>query len=192
MEIYNRFGKDTNVNFISHDNYYRCNEHLSMEERAKINFDHPDALETDLLISHISALKRGETVEIPTYDFTLHKRNKDKVIKLTPKPIILVEGILIFSVPELVKLFDCKVYVDADTDIRLIRRIKRDSLERGREHNDIIEQYLKTVRPMHAQFVEPSKFSADVIVSTTNPVGLAMVIDHIQAKTKIPSLPVVN
>lgn len=160
-----------------------------MEERRKVNFDHPESLETDLLITHIQALKRGETVEIPTYDFEQHVRKCDATIQLRPKPIILVEGILIFSVPELVNLFDCKIFVDADSDIRLIRRIQRDSTERGRKHDDIMEQYLSTVRPMHAQYVEPSKGFADIIIpSATNPTSLAMILDHIQARTKLPLL----
>jgi len=167
--IYDSFGQNTYINFISHDNYYKCNAHLSMEERKKVNFDHPESLETDLLISHIQALQRGETVEIPTYDFEHHVRRCDSTITLHPKPIILVEGILIFSVPELVNLFDCKIFVDADSDIRLIRRIQRDSNERGRRPDDIMDQYLSTVRPMHEQFVEPTKRVADIIIpSATN------------------------
>jgi uridine kinase len=158
-----------------------------MEERRKVNFDHPESLETDLLISHIQALQRGETVEIPTYDFEHHVRRWDSTITLHPKPIILVEGILIFSVPELVNLFDCKIFVDADSDIRLIRRIQRDSSERGRRPDDVMDQYLSTVRPMHEQYVEPTKKVADIIIpSATNPTSLAMVVDHIHARTKVP------
>ena len=161
-----------------------------MEQRAQINFDDPNALDTDLLVSHIEALKREQDVAVPTYDFAIHTRT-EKVTVLTPKPIILVEGILIFSDPRLRALFDIKVFVDADSDIRLMRRMKRDINERGRTHDDVMEQYLATVRPMHEMYVEPSKRFADVIVPSTseasacNSKALAMITDYIRARTGI-------
>mmetsp|Transcript_4635 Transcript_4635/g.6097 ORF Transcript_4635/g.6097 Transcript_4635/m.6097 type:complete len:321 (-) Transcript_4635:296-1258(-) len=171
---------DDSVTYISHDNYYKDLSHLSMEDRAKNNFDHPDSLETDLLVHHIKELKAGRKVQIPEYDFTTHCRRKETMLAL-PKKVILIEGILIFTHPELNEIADIKIFVDTEADIRLIRRIERDRLERGRSLESIIEQYMSTVRPMHEQFVEPSKRSADIIVPFgLNTVVLEMVLSHLQ------------
>lgn len=158
------------ITFISHDNYYRDLSHLPASERRKQNFDHPDALETDLMYEHISALLRGEDVDIPTYDFNSHSRRRgpEATVKATVRPIILVEGILIFTDAKLVELFDIKIFVDTDADTRFIRRLQRDVKDRGRGVQDVVEQYLGSVRPMHQKFCEPSKRCADIIV----PVGL--------------------
>jgi uridine kinase len=151
------------VAYLPHDAYYRELSHLSREERTRINFDHPDALETELLVEHVKELLAGDPIELPVYNFTTHTRT-DKTIHVEPAPIILVEGILIFSEPALRNLMDIRIYVDTDADIRFIRRLERDITERGRTVESVIRQYLTTVRPMHLEFVEPSKRHADVIV----------------------------
>lgn len=151
------------IALLPHDAYYRDLTNLSDDERACINFDHPDSLDTPLLVEHVKKLQNLETVEIPIYDFTRHLRIEETQT-ITPQPIILVEGILIFAEPELRKLLDIKIFVDTDADIRFIRRLKRDIEERGRTAESVIEQYLETVRPMHLKFVEPSKRYANVIV----------------------------
>jgi len=161
--VYETLGGPENVAYLSHDSYYRDITHLPMEERAQTNFDHPDSLDTELLIRHVQMLKRGESVEVPNYDFSRHART-DAVTVVEPKKVVLVEGILIFSEAELVKELDVKVFVEADSDIRLMRRIARDTVERGRSVDEIMDQYVETVRPMHEEFVEPSKRRADVIV----------------------------
>lgn len=160
--LVNELGSDT-VGVLDHDAYYRDLEHIPLEERALFNFDHPDMLETDLLLDHLDALKMGNSIEKPVYDFTNHTRT-DQIEEITPLPIIIVEGILVLSDPRLVGRMDIKVFVDADSDIRLSRRIKRDTLERGRSLESILEQYEQTVRPMHLKFVEPSKREADIII----------------------------
>jgi uridine kinase len=157
----------TEISYLSHDNYYKDLRHLTFEEREEHNFDHPDALDTDLLFEHLRELKRGNAVDIPTYDFTTHSRTT-VTERVTPRQIILVEGILIYTHPELRDEIDVKIFVDTADDVRLIRRMTRDLNERGRTADSVIAQYLKTVRPMHLKFVEPSKQHADVIV----PVGL--------------------
>lgn len=175
--IYKDVGKE-NITYISHDSYYRDQSHLTSAEREHLNFDHPDILETDLLVEHIRQLKNGDSVRIPRYDFATHTRDSSTELR-EPKKIILVEGILIFSSIELIKLLDVKIFVDTADDIRLIRRIDRDVRERGRDSASVIAQYLATVRPMHIEFVEPSKKHADVIV----PVGLNRVaLDLIVSK----------
>jgi uridine kinase len=175
--IYKEVGVE-NITFISHDSYYRDQSHLTAAERDNLNFDHPDILETDLLVDHIRLLKEGKSVRIPQYDFATHTRCTKTELR-EPKKIILVEGILIFSCYELVKLLDVKIFVDTADDIRLIRRMQRDATERGRDVPSIITQYLTTVRPMHIEFVEPSKKNADVIV----PVGLnSVALDLIVSK----------
>jgi uridine kinase len=151
------------VAYVPHDAYYRELSHLSKEERARINFDHPDALETELLVEHVKALLAGRPIELPVYNFTTHTRT-DETIHVEPAPIILLEGILILSEPALRDLMDIRIYVDTDADIRFIRRLERDITERGRTVESVIAQYLTTVRPMHLEFVEPSKRHADVIV----------------------------
>jgi len=168
------------VTYISHDNYYKDLSHQSLEERAKTNFDHPDSLDTDLLVEHIKALKAGKTVQIPHYDFSTHLRKQEKETKY-PRKVILIEGILIFDHKELNKIADIKIFVDTDADVRLVRRIERDRKERGRSIESIIQQYLETVRPMHEQFVEPSKRNADIIV----PFGLnTVVLDMVLSRLK--------
>lgn len=151
------------VALLQHDSYYRDRSHLPEAEREELNFDHPDALETDLLIEHISRLRAGSSVGVPQYDFTSHRR-LDDVTQVEPEKIIIVEGILVLVEPRLRDLFDVKIFVDTDADIRVFRRITRDIEERGRTFESIRHQYFKTVRPMTLQFVEPSKRWADVIV----------------------------
>jgi uridine kinase len=160
--ILDKVGADQ-VAYLPHDAYYRELSHLAKENRNQINFDHPDALETELLIQHIRELAAGRPIEIPVYDFTTHTRT-NRTIHVEPAPIILVEGILIFSEPELRELMDIRLYVDTDADLRFIRRLSRDMEERGRSVQSVIQQYLTTVRPMHLEFVEPSKRHADVII----------------------------
>ncbi|MDX1690386.1 MAG: uridine kinase [Acidimicrobiia bacterium] len=151
------------VAFIQHDAYYRDQTHLPLEERAKVNYDHPDSLETDLLVRHLERLIAGEAVERPTYDYAVHNRSTETVV-VEPLPVILVEGILVLSEPDLRALMDLKIYVDADADLRIARRWERDINERGRSFDSVRDQYLETVRPMHLQFVEPSKRYADIVI----------------------------
>lgn len=156
------FGKDVTV--IHHDNYYNVLDHLSYEERCKVNYDHPDSFDTKLMIEHIKMLKNGESVEEPVYDYTVHNRDKTKSIKLAPTEILIIDGILILADKELCDLMDLKIFVDTDADIRLGRRIRRDMSERGRSIDSVLTQYQTTVKPMHEQFVEPSKKNADIII----------------------------
>jgi uridine kinase len=159
----NFFGE--NITVIYHDNYYRANDALSMEERRKINYDHPQALETDLLIEHLEKLKAGESIKCPVYDFTQHNRS-DKTITIHPSRVIVVEGILIFQEERLRDAFDIKIFVEADADERILRRVVRDMDERGRELQDIIEHYLATVKPMHYLYVEPTRNVADIVLNS--------------------------
>ena len=179
--ILDRVGRDK-IAFLPHDAYYRDQKQLPLEERVKVNYDHPDSLETELLIAHIEQLKAGHPVERPVYDFTIHNRKVETVL-VKPKPVILVEGILIFVEKQLRELFTMKIYVDTDADIRFIRRLERDIEDRGRTVESVIGQYLKTVRPMHLEFVESSKRYADVIVPEGgfNTVALDMVIARLEA-----------
>lgn len=165
------------VAIIEHDAYYRDRQDLSYEERCTLNFDHPESLESDLLVSHLERLRRGETIELPEYDFKNHRRS-ERSHTLAPKPVIIVEGILVFVERALRDLLDVKIYVDTDADIRAFRRIRRDIEKRGRSFESIRDQYYKTVRPMHLQFVEPSKRWADLILPEggDNRVGVDMVI----------------
>lgn len=169
------------IAYIPHDAYYRDISHLSLEERAKVNFDHPDSLETKLMVKHIKQLLKGKPVEVPIYDFTKHTRT-EKSISVEPAPIILVDGILIFTKRKLRELMDIKVFVDTDADIRFIRRMKRDIKERGRELDSVVAQYMRTVRPMHMKFVEPSKRYADVIIphGGMNAVAMNMVVSSLR------------
>ena len=153
------------VTVIYHDNYYKANDGIPFEVRQKINYDHPDAFETDLLIAHLKALRRGESVQCPVYDYSQHNRTKE-TIELRPSKIIIVEGILVLENPELRSLFDIKIYVEADADERIIRRIIRDVKERGRHVEDISAQYLTTVKPMHYLYVEPTKALADIVINS--------------------------
>jgi uridine kinase len=152
-----------NVAMLRHDDYYKAQGALSLAERAAINYDHPDAFDTDLLIEHLSALVNGETVEAPIYDYTVHNRSSE-IRTVAPRQVILLEGILIFECPALRQLLDIKIFVDTDADVRILRRIARDVKGRGRSLDSVIDQYLTTVKPMHEAFVEPSKKYADIIV----------------------------
>ena len=189
--ILKNVGRDK-IAYLPHDAYYRDYKELPLEERAKVNYDHPNSLETELLIKHIDALVAGRAVDIPVYDFTTHRRKQD-IIRVEPKAIILVEGILIFVEKQLRELFTMKIYVDTDADIRFIRRMMRDIDERGRTVQSVIDQYLRTVRPMHLEFVESSKRYADIIVPEggLNPVALDMVIARLQSLLN-GELPLVN
>lgn len=179
--ILEKIGREK-IAYLPHDAYYRDQKHLPLEERAKVNYDHPDSLETELLIEHIEQLKAGQPVEMPQYDFTVHNR-KQETLTIKPKRVVLVEGILIFVEKALRNLFDMKIYVDTDADIRFIRRLTRDVTERGRTVQSVINQYLNTVRPMHLEFVENSKRYADIIVPEggMNAVALEMVIARLQS-----------
>lgn len=170
------------ISFLPHDAYYKDLSHLSREERDQVNFDHPSSLETELLIKHIEDLKAGKQIGLPSYDFKTHTRNKE-TIPIDPQPIILIEGILIFVEPDLRKLFDVRIFVDTDADIRFIRRLQRDINERGRTTQSVIRQYLDTVRPMHLEFVEPSKRYASVIIPEGgfNTVALDMIVARIES-----------
>jgi uridine kinase len=168
------------VALISCDNYYRAHDDIPLEERRKLNYDAPQALEFDLMVSHLQALKRGEAVDCPVYDFALHNRS-DKVLSIEPKPVIIVDGILILSDPALRETFDLRIYVEADADERILRRARRDMEVRGRHIDDIMEQYLTTVKPMHEQYVEPSKKHADLILNGgMNPVALEIVAGRVK------------
>jgi uridine kinase len=166
---------------LSHDFYYKNHDELTFEERKKLNFDHPNAFDTDMLVEHLKELRNGQSIEHPVYSFVRHNR-EDYTVKIEPKKIILVEGILIFENKELRDLMDIKIFVDTDADIRFIRRLVRDVNERGRTIDSIIEQYCSTVKPMHEQFVEYSKKYADIIVPEggNNQVALAMVKEQIK------------
>lgn len=182
--ILQRVGKNR-ISYLQHDSYYRELTDLPPNQRAEVNFDHPDSLESDLMIAHILALKDWKAIEVPVYDFTTHSRT-GATIHVEPKRVILVEGILIFAEPGLRSLFDVKIFVDTDSDIRFIRRLKRDIEERGRTTEKVIRQYLTTVRPMHMEFVEPSKRYADVIIPEggLNEVAMDMVIARIESLLK--------
>ena len=161
--IKERFGDKVVV--IYHDNYYRRQDGIPFEKRVKVNYDHPDSLETDLLVEHLKQLKAGKSIECPVYDYSQHNRS-DKVITIEPRPVILVEGILLLADPRIRDLLDIKVYVEADADERILRRISRDVEERGRDLNGIIEQYLTTVKPMHYLYVEPTRAKADIVINS--------------------------
>jgi uridine kinase len=171
------------VSTIEHDAYYRDRHDLSAEERAMVNYDHPDSLETELLVQHIDRLRAGETVDVPIYDFKSHKRAEESR-RVAPTPIVLVEGILVFVDARLRERLDMKLFVDTDADIRIFRRIRRDMEHRGRTFDSVREQYYKTVRPMHLEFVEPSKRTADLIIPEggNNAVAIDLII------TKLTSL----
>ena len=169
------------IAYIPHDLYYRDLSHLPLEDRAKFNFDHPDALDNDLLLHHLDMLEAGRPVELPTYDFATYARLPGTNL-LQPQPVILIEGILIFAEPALRKRMQIKLFVDADADLRFIRRLQRDVEQRGRSVTSVIDQYLKTVRLMHLEFVEPSKRYADVIIPEGghNAIAIDMVIAQIE------------
>mmetsp|Transcript_21907 Transcript_21907/g.30858 ORF Transcript_21907/g.30858 Transcript_21907/m.30858 type:complete len:208 (-) Transcript_21907:283-906(-) len=185
-KLHEQFGEE-NLVILYHDSYYKDITHLTLEERAQTNFDHPDSLDTELLIHHVQELRKGNSIEVPTYDFATHSRTK-QVTKVSPRNIIIVEGILIFSNPTLVRQLDLKIYVDSDADIRFIRRLKRDVAERGRTLEDVCSQYQQFVRPMHEKFVEPSKYCADIIVHSTRgeatdmEATIRMVLNHLRVE----------
>jgi uridine kinase len=172
----------TQIAILQHDAYYRDLASLPPRLRDAINFDHPDSLETDLLIWHLGQLKAGQAIEMPVYDFAVDARSSTTV-HIEPNPVIIVEGILLFVEPRLREMFDMKIFVDTDADIRFIRRLERDVAERGRTPQSVIQQYLSTVRPMHLEFVEPSKRYADVILPEGgyNQVAVEMVVARIEA-----------
>lgn len=175
------------VSVINHDSYYKRHDELPYEERCKLNYDHPDSFDTELLVEHLKALRRGEPVEVPVYNYAIHNRS-DKTETVYPAPVIIVEGILIFASAELCDMMDLKVFVDTDADVRILRRIVRDVKSRGRTLDSVVNQYLTTVKPMHEQFVEPSKRKADLIVPEggRNEVALDMLIkwvsNHLQTE----------
>ncbi len=179
--ILKRVGKDR-IAYLPHDAYYRELKDLPPNQRAAVNFDHPDSLESELMLAHIIQLKRWESVNLPVYDFSTHSRT-EKIIRIDPQPVIIVEGILIFAESNLRQIFDVKLFVDTDPDLRFIRRLQRDIAERGRTMDKVIQQYLTTVRPMHLEFVEPSKRYADVIIPEggLNEVAMELVIARIES-----------
>jgi uridine kinase len=179
-QLVRHFGQDVSV--IYHDNYYKAHHDLSYEERSKLNYDHPDAYDTDLMVHDLKELKKGHSVECPVYDFTIHDRSSS-TLTIQPSRVIIVEGILIFASEELRNLMDIRIFVDTDADVRILRRIRRDVRERGRSLESVINQYLDTVKPMHEAFVEPSKRYADIIIPEggQNQVAVDMVIGRVQA-----------
>ena len=174
--LWKQFGPDE-VSVLNHDSYYKRHNELPYEELCKLNYDHPDSFDTPLLVEHLKALRAGQPVKVPIYDYSIHNRT-DRTVTVYPAPVIIVEGILIFASPELCEQMDMKVYVDTDADVRILRRIMRDVKQRGRTLDSVVEQYLTTVKPMHEQFVEPSKRKADLIVPEggRNPVALQLLI----------------
>ncbi|MFR4351909.1 MAG: uridine kinase [Roseburia sp.] len=174
------FGGDE-VSILRHDNYYKRHDEMPYEQRSRLNYDHPDAFDTELLCDHIRALKAGHEISMPLYDYAVHNRSNESVT-VNPAPVIVLEGILIFAEASLCDLMDIKVFVDTDADARILRRIVRDVKERGRSLDSVIDQYLTTVKPMHEQFVEPSKRRADIIIPEggQNVVALDMLIQRVK------------
>lgn len=179
-KLVEKFGEDVSV--IKHDNYYKAHHDMTYEERSQLNYDHPNSLDTDLMIEDIKALKAGKEVKCPVYDFTIHDRSDDTEI-IKPTKVLIIEGILIFADKRLCKEMDIKIFVDTDADVRILRRIIRDVKKRGRNLDSVVDQYLTTVKPMHEQFVEPSKKNADIIIPEGghNIVALDMVMDRVNA-----------
>ena len=175
-----RFGGDVSV--IHHDNYYKAHHDMPYEERAKLNYDHPDAFDNELFVQAVRDLKEGKDVVCPIYDYSIHDRS-DKTVIVKSAKVVIVEGILIYAVPELRELMDIKLFVDTDADVRILRRIRRDVRDRGRSLESVIDQYLTTVKPMHEQFVEPSKRYADLIIPEGghNQVAMRMVVERVRA-----------
>lgn len=172
------FGDEVVV--LYHDNYYRKQDGVPFEERVRVNYDHPDSLETDLLVEHLKELKAGRSIDCPVYDYSQHNRSAE-VIRIDPKPVILVEGILLLADERIRDLLDIKVYVEADADERILRRISRDVEERGRDLNGIIEQYLTTVKPMHYLYVEPTRSKADIVINSgKNDVAFDLFVSKIE------------
>ena len=181
--IVDSLGGDVTV--LDHDRYYRDHPELRLEERAALNYDHPDSLETALMVKHVQALKAGDAIDAPVYDFTLHAR-ATATERFEPRKALVVEGILVFSDKRLRELMDVKIFVDADDDIRFIRRLERDIADRGRTLQSVVDQYQSTVKPMHLEFVEPTKRYADVIIPQGghNAVAIDMVLTLIRSLTK--------
>lgn len=179
-KIKESFGDDIVV--INHDSYYKAHNDLSYEDRSRLNYDHPESFDTDLMIEDVKKLKNNEEIDMPVYDYTIHNRS-DATVHVVPKKVIIVEGILILESKELRDLMDIKVFVDTDADERLMRRIRRDMVERARSIESILSQYRETVKPMHEQFVEPSKRYADIIIPEGghNLVALDMVLERVKA-----------
>ncbi len=174
-----RFGPDVSV--VYHDNYYKKHVGMTYEQRAALNYDHPDAFDTALMIEHLDALRRGEAVQCPVYDYSIHNRS-EQTVEIAPTKVILVEGILIFENKALRDRMDIKIFVDTDADVRILRRILRDVKERGRSLDSVVSQYLTTVKPMHQQFVQPSRQFADIVVleGGHNLVALDMIVERIR------------
>lgn len=179
-KVADSFGSDE-VSILRHDSYYKRHDNMTYEERSLLNYDHPDAFDTELLCDHIRALKAGQPIRMPVYDYTIHNRS-DRTVQVNPAPVIVLEGILIFAEASLCELMDIKVFVDTDADVRILRRIVRDVKNRGRSLDSVISQYLTTVKPMHEQFVEPSKRRADIIIPEggENVVALDMLIQRVR------------
>jgi uridine kinase len=179
-EIYKKFGQQC-IAMIEQDSYYKDQSHLSFEDRIKTNYDHPDAFDTSLIIRHLNMLLSGQAIEKPIYDFEVHNR-KQETIRVEPRDIVILEGILILQEPELRDLLDIKIYVDTDADVRIIRRLIRDINERGRTVDSVINQYLNVVRPMHMQFTEPTKRHADIIIPEggQNKVAIDIIVANIK------------
>lgn len=169
------------VTVIKHDNYYKAHDDMDYDERSRLNYDHPNAFDTELMIEHLRALKQGKSIECPIYDYTIHNRSKD-TITIVPNKVIIVEGILIFENKDLCDLMDIRIFVDTDADLRIIRRIQCDVMERARSLESVINQYIETVKPMHEQYVEPSKKNANVIVPEGgyNQAAMEMIRNHIK------------
>jgi uridine kinase len=180
--VYDKVGSDR-IEWISHDSYYRNFDALSPEERQKINFDHPDSLDNELFIGHLQRLIAGLPVDKPLYDFTRHTRAPETV-RVEPRDVIMADGILLFADPVVREMFDLKIFVDTEADVRFIRRLRRDIEERGRSLDSVIEQYLNTVRPMHFEFVEPTKRYADVILPRggQNTAGIEVIAARIRER----------
>jgi len=178
--ILDRVGRER-IALLPHDSYYRDLSHLPLEERARVNFDHPNAFDNALYLEHVDALMHGQQIAMPTYDFATYVRLPE-VLVVPPRPVVLLEGILIFADAELRARMSIKLFVDAESDLRIIRRIQRDTSSRGRTVESVIEQYLKTVRPMHLEFVEPSKRYADIIIPIggLNAIAIDMVVARIE------------
>lgn len=173
---------DGRVALLHHDAYYRNLPHLSFEERTRVNYDHPNSLETELLVEHLENLRTGLAVEHPVYDFARHLRSEE-TMRIEPAPVIVIEGILVLAEPELRSELDLKIFVDTDPDLRLARRLERDISERGRSVDSVINQYFATVRPMHLEFVDPSRRYADLIIPEGyNPAAVATVVELIRSR----------
>ncbi len=179
-QIAAQFPEDITV--INHDNYYKAHDEMTYEERCRLNYDHPNSFDTELMIEHLKQLKEGKSVECPIYDYTIHNRSKN-TLTIMPGKVFIVEGILIFENKELCDQMDIRIFVDTDADLRIIRRIRRDVMERARSLDSVINQYMDTVKPMHEQFVEPSKKNASIIVPEGghNTVAMEMIMNQIRS-----------